>query len=476
MTDIETQRALDYDINDEHSILKRAKLLKGKSLDEVLKNSPYDQEIINSANKGRVGNIIEKHWFGIENNPYAEPDFKTAGIELKVSPIKELKSTSLVVKERTKICRINYVELIKEEWISSHAKNKLNKILFIFYKHDFNEDNWGKQRVLEVKLWNLKTDELLISSEWFKTRDEVFKGNAHNLSESNYQILAPCTSGSGKKDVSQPNNQIDARERSFALKQPFVNFLWDSINNLDDYESIQENLNLSTIDNLEFEVQSRINHYSGQTIGQIANRLNITIPSSKNAVRSIIMKLLGFHGDNMKIKEFKQLGVEIKVIPIERERKKLLESISFPAIKFKEFAKETWEDSSLSLDLTKILFIPVSKSKTSSADLRERVLEDSFFWSPSSNEMKIIKNEWHNYQKEVRKGIQIEKIPRNTKKGYIEQTSLPNESSTQIVHMKTHAKDSYDRDTDDFETSIVKHSFWLNKKFVNSLIEKSSKK
>ena len=119
-----------------------------------------------------------------------------------------------------------------------------------------------------------------------------------------------------------------------------MNFLWDSINNSDDYESIQENLNLSTIDNLEFEVQSRINHYSGQTIGQIASRLNITIPSSKNAVRSIIMKLLGFHSDNMKIKEFKQLGVEIKVIPIERERKKLLESISFPAIKFKELAKE----------------------------------------------------------------------------------------------------------------------------------------
>ena len=475
MATINIQKKFNYDCTNENSIMERARLLKGETLDTILKKSPLKQDIINPSNRGRVGNLIEKHWFGIENNSYAEPDFKTAGIELKVSPIKELKSTSLVVKERTKICRINYVELIKEEWISSHAKNKLNKILFIFYKHDFNEDNWGKQRVLEVKLWNLKTDELLISSEWFKTRDEVFKGNAHNLSESNYQILAPCTSGSGK-DVLQPNNQIDARERSFALKQPFVNFLWDSINNLDDYESIQENLNLSTIDNLEFEVQSRINHYSGQTIGQIASRLNITIPSSKNAVRSIIMKLLGFHGNNMKIKEFKQLGVEIKVIPIERERKKLLESISFPAIKFKEFAKETWEDSSLSLDLTKILFIPVSKSKTSSADLRERVLEDSFFWSPSSNEMKIIKNEWLNYQKEVRKGIQIEKIPRNTKKGYIEQTSLPNESSTQIVHMRTHAKDSNDRDTDDFETSIVKHSFWLNKKFVNSLIENSSKK
>ena len=128
MTYMNSNNAFNYDVNDEHSIIERARLLKGKTLDIILEKSPLPQDIVNASNKGRVGNLIEKHWFGIENNSYAEPDFKTAGIELKVSPIKELKSTSLVVKERTKICRINYVELIKEEWISSHAKNKLNKI------------------------------------------------------------------------------------------------------------------------------------------------------------------------------------------------------------------------------------------------------------------------------------------------------------------------------------------------------------
>ena len=189
--------------------------------------------------------------------------------------------------------------------------------------------------------------------------------------------------------------------------------------------------------------------------------------------RSIIMKLLGFHSDNIKIKEFKQLGIEIKVIPIERERQILLEAISFPAIKFKEFALEAWEDSSLLLSLNKILFIPVSKEKSSKTNINNRVLEKSFFWSPSSSQIKIIKGEWLDYQKEVQKGVQIEKIPRNTKKGYIERTSLPKESSTKIIHMKPHANDSFDRDTDDFETSIVKHSFWLNKNFVNSLIKKS---
>ena len=130
--------------------------------------------------------MIEKHWFGIDNNNLSEPDFKEAGIELKVSPIKEMKSNILAVKERTKICRINYQTLVNEEWSESHAKSKLNKILFIFYKHDFNKDNWETQEILNFRLWSLSSDELIISSEWFKTKDQVISGFAHTLSERNY--------------------------------------------------------------------------------------------------------------------------------------------------------------------------------------------------------------------------------------------------------------------------------------------------
>ena len=185
MENSDIKKLFNYDITNEKSIIERARLLKGKSLNEILVSSPLSKQIINTANKGRVGNLIEKHWFGIDNNNLSEPDFKEAGIELKVSPIKEMKSNILAVKERTKICRINYQTLVNEEWSESHAKSKLNKILFIFYKHDFNKDNWETQEILNFRLWSLSSDELIISSEWFKTKDQVISGFAHTLSERN---------------------------------------------------------------------------------------------------------------------------------------------------------------------------------------------------------------------------------------------------------------------------------------------------
>ena len=474
MENSDIKKLFNYDITNEKSIIERARLLKGKSLNDILVSSPLSKEIINTANKGRVGNLIEKHWFGIDNNNLSEPDFKEVGIELKVSPIKEMKSNILAVKERTKICRINYQTLVNEEWSESHAKSKLNKILFIFYKHDFNKDNWETQEILNFRLWSLSSDELIISSEWFKTKDQVISGFAHTLSERNYQVLAPCTSGTGK-NIAQPNtsNQALAKERSFALKQPFINFLWDTLNDSNKYESIKDNLDLSTNENLELQVLSMINNFSGKTINDITKLTNAPILSSKNAVRSVIMKLLGFKNESSKIKEFSQLGIQIKVIPIDTKNKTLFESISFPAIKFKDFAHESWKDSTLSLDLNKILFIPVSRDKLLNSDIKERILEKAFFWSPSITQEKLIKMEWLAYQNIVKQGVKIDKKPQNSKKGYVEVTSLPKESSTEIIHMRTHARDSDDRDIDQFGTSIVKHSFWLNKKFVNKLIKNS---
>ena len=471
MENLDIHQHFHYDHTNQESIIERAQLIKGKTLSYVANNSPYPQEMLNTANKGQVGNFIEKHWFGIENNSRSEPDFKEAGIELKVSPIKEKGQNSLVVKERTKICKINYKKLVEEDWKNSHAKNKLNKILFIFYK--FNRDNWNEQKILDFKLWNLSSEELVISNEWFKTRDQVQDGDANDLSEGNYKVLAPCTSGTGRLEP-QPNQDYkDAPERSFALKQPFVNFLWNSLDVSMDYESTKATLDLSLHDeSFDAQVLSKINNFSGKTIGDIVNTFSISIPKGKAAMRSIIMKLLGFQNSQSRIKEFEQSGIEIKVIPINAESKSLYESISFPAIKFKEFADEIWEDSTLSLQISRILFIPVGRNQRF-VNINNRVLEKAFFWSPSDKELEIIKKEWSNYQKIVKEGVSIEKIPMNTKKGFKEVTSLPNESSTKIIHLRTHAQGSNDRDVDSFGTSIVKHSFWLNKKFVKKLIQNS---
>ena len=83
MENLDIYQNFHYDHTNQGSIIERAQLLKGKTLGYIANNSPYPQEMINTANKGQVGNFIEKHWFGIENNSRSEPDFKEAGIELK---------------------------------------------------------------------------------------------------------------------------------------------------------------------------------------------------------------------------------------------------------------------------------------------------------------------------------------------------------------------------------------------------------
>ena len=110
--------------NSESEVIARAKSLKGKTIDDLLNGQIFDK------GKGAIGNIIERNGFGIANNNDAAPDFKNLGIELKIFPLKKLAKGDLTAKERTKICSINYKTLIDENWKSSHARNKLNKILF----------------------------------------------------------------------------------------------------------------------------------------------------------------------------------------------------------------------------------------------------------------------------------------------------------------------------------------------------------
>jgi DNA mismatch repair endonuclease MutH len=465
---------LDYSKENEGAILARALSLIGKSFEDISNLSQSSQSEINNKNKGNAGNFIEQHWFGIKNNSTPEPDFSEAGIELKVCPLKLSKKT-LVVKERTKICSINYLTLLDETWAKSHAKSKLNKVLFVFY--EYSNNNWREQKVIDTALWELPSDELIIETEWGKTKQTVANGLAHNLTERGYKVLAPCRSGSGGTDsqgnhndlVGQRNSAELALKRAFSLKRPFVNQFWESLKSPERFESISDTLDLSREDDLEQALLNKIGKYAGKTIGGIAKELNIPIPHAKNAVSIIINKIIGFQNTNSRIKEFEQAGILVKTIPIRMRDLKPYEAMSFPAIKFSEFEREEWGDSLLSEQLTRIFFVPVSRGESTGVAIKDRVLEQPFFWSPSDSEEDTIIFEWLQYQAEVCAGKS--KVTKHySKKGtYREITSLSKESDTKIIHMRPHGKNRNDKDVDSFGNSFVKHSFWLNKTFIQKL-------
>jgi len=466
-----------YDNSDINSVLKYAKKLQGKKISQII-NEKFKN--IDIKNKGIIGNVIEECYFGIKQNSSMLPDFQKIGVELKIIPLIK-HSKKIAVKERTKVCSINYITLAKEDWENSHAKNKLNKILFIYYLYD--KKDIKNSIIKKVDLWELAKDksELIILDDWLKVKQKVVNGYAHLLSEKEFCILSPSRSGSGgvdkygqKKDLVPQPNQIyekKALKRAFSLKQSFTNQIWNELNNVK-YESILEILNISEIDDFELKIIQQLNKYNEKSISELSSLFDIKIPNGKNQVATIIKKTIGFKSVNSKIKEFEQLGIVVKTIKLRRKDCMPLEAISFPTMKLKEFEKECYENSTFRRYIEKILFIPIySDSKL----LDENYLGKAFFWTASQDEDTIIKKEWKLYQKKVLNGAcKVTKVKNRSKKGYKEVSDLPKESDTKMIHLRPHGRDSNDRDFDSLGNTIVKQCFWLNKKFIQKLVIKSS--
>jgi DNA mismatch repair protein MutH len=480
MQELDIKEHFHYDHTDEESIMARARMLEGKTLRFVSENSPYEEEAFKKSNKGNIGNFVEKHWFGILNNSNPAPDFEEAGIELKVCPIKR-SSGALVTDQRTKICSIDFFKLYDETWESSHVKNKLNKVLFIFYQRKEEHEDLYDKKVLGAALWELSKQDRLdtIVSDWHTAYKVNIHGMSHELSETFFDILSTSRTTGGKTIdgendmVKQPNTNFESyvKKRAFSLKQSFTKQFWQEYKKPESFESIVESLNVSKTKNFEDELMKSFAPYIGKDIGEIAERFEIPIPSSKSAVATIVKKMIGFKSVKSKIKEFEQLGILVKTVPIKTSDNSLFESISFPKFLIREFTNENWDESTFSNYINRILFVPVSREKKKGVDIKDRVLEKPFFWSPSTSQLKLIIDEWEMYKTQASEKLVIYEKPWDNKKGYIEQiTNLSNEKETKIIHIRPHAQNSKDRDVDNFGTSVIKQSFWLNKKFVKKLV------
>lgn len=478
---------------DEKSILERARKCVGLTIEEIYQKSGIEQKKLNLKNKGNIGNLIEKHWFGIENNNSPLPDFQEAGIELKVIPLTQNKDRTISVKERTKVCSIDFKKLFDEKWESSHAKSKLNKILFIYYIYD--KEKILNSKVKKIDLYDLGGNDLkIIKNDWLNVKEHVVQGKAHELSETISKILAASRSGSGginkktgkERDlVEQPNKdyRTEALKRAFSLKQSFTNQRWNEINKKK-YESILELLK-TTSENFENAIINKLSELTGKTLGIIANDFNIKVPNSKNAAATIVKKAIGFKSVNSRIKEFEQLGIQVKTIPIREGDLRPWEAVSFQTFKLKELVKEKfyegedgeeeWDQCTLKNDLNRILFIPIIRSKKDGIEVEDRVFGKPFFWSPSSEQIKIIEEEWRKYIHEINSGkAKVTRVSHGN--DYREVSGLSKESDTKIIHIRPHAKDRTDRDEDNFGNSIVKQSFWLNKSFLQCLLVNNYKK
>lgn len=327
-----------YDKTSAESIFDHALKLTGKSLSETA-SLPVD--VVNLKDRGKLGTLVERYYFKHKPPNDHNPDFKEAGVELKVTGVIKRKDGEYVGKERLVLTMINYEQLATETWESNSFINKCKKMLIMFYLYSKEVPVIDRKFVLKPLMYEIPAEDLpIIRGDWEKIKGKVLEGKAHELSEGDTFYLGACRKGAGgdkEKARKQPFSEIKAPARAFSFKQGYLNQLI-SANQSD--ASILDGSNLT----IEDATQRKFKPYLGKSTEEISEILNHfkRDKNHKNFHREIAIKILV--GGGSSVQELDKAGIEMKTVRLQSNGKPK-ESMSFPAFDFIGIQSEEWEDS-----------------------------------------------------------------------------------------------------------------------------------
>lgn len=442
-----------YDDADPTSIIRYANDL----IDTTLRRSCPPHLIYGQyKGKGSFGQFLEKCYFGITPNNRPEPDFLSAGIELKSFPLRISSKGKICAKERMVLSIINYQTIIDEEFENSHFWAKSKRILIIFYLFA-REMHSLDQRIKDVADLNMETTEFsedlrIIRSDWSLIKRKVEQGFAHEISESDTLYLGACTKGSTAAGSirKQPYSNHGAKQRAFSLKQRYMSSFVEKNGIAQPRHPRKEVSILSTAEaGDEFDVRAHVEGafrgYFGYSIDDLQNSLGTNYNKlSKGFYAQLTKHILGLKLD-AQISEFVKAGITVKTIRLEKKGN-LKESVSFPYFKYCNIIDQAWETSDLrEIFLNPFLFIVFRKTES------RIILSNAFFWSMPEADLGLIEKTWLETKKRIKEGAA---------------ESLPRSSETMVVHVRPHARDRSDTIPLPYGGELVKKSFWLNRGYI----------
>jgi len=455
------------DHEDVEDLLRFAKELRGKYLGDLIRQSTEGHDDLSlTVGKGGVGNAVQ-HFFGLDlNDTRPESDFPHAGaglgnkkgLELKVVPLtRRSKKGGFRVKERQVIGMINYNGIQDEHWDESKAREKMHRILNVFYEH---QKDRSASRIIDAGIWSIEDRmENVLQRDWETCQDVVCDGRAHELSERMFTTLSANTKGAGKgRDFVEYHGGLEkAKRRSFSLKSGYMQSVWENQNG-------QRVITHAVIDHLVTEnvdeaIRGRLRALTGLTVVQTAKKLGIQLSKAKDAVSRIARHWLSGKPNAKMIHELDERGLQLRTVPVKGDDMRPWEATSFPAISIMDLVNcESFEDHSLSQHLTGIVFLPCIRPGRRTPR-EEIVFGEPIVWRPSVEEWTKIAEEWEMYRDFIKEhGVG---------------GGLPRASETTIIHMRPKARDSSDRDEGPHGETITRQAFWLNQSFVQSLFQRA---
>lgn len=147
----------------------------------------------------------------------------------------------------------------------------------------------------------------------------------------------------------------------------------------------------------------------GKTIGQIKDELNIERDKMvKGASGLIVENLLGIKNNNRDEADIPEIGCEIKILPLQKNRDgaiKAKEPTAIQMINYMEVAEETWETAKLQGKIALTFWVVyLAKKDGKSLNQNDYIIVDYFLDHPNNIQNNIFKKDWEEIQSYIKTG------------------------------------------------------------------------
>lgn len=155
--------------------------------------------------------------------------------------------------------------------------------------------------------------------------------------------------------------------------------------------------------NTEAELRDRANRLAGHTLGEVANALNIDIPSdlrrNKGWVGNLLETCLGADAGNRAEPDFTELDIELKTLPVDASGRPL-ESTYVTTVQLDEFDEPSFDTSPVAHKLARVLWVPIHAE----VELAHRMIGHAILWSPNVEEIARLRADWEWHMQVIMEG------------------------------------------------------------------------
>lgn len=132
----------------------------------------------------------------------------------------------------------------------------------------------------------------------------------------------------------------------------------------------------------EAELQTRVRHLAGRSVGELARRFHMPIPESsrrgKGFIGQVLERALGASAGSRAEPDFPLLGIELKSLPV-KPNGRPSESTFVTTLPLARITEQPFAASAVGKKLSRVLFVAIEAE----GQLTERRVGRGVLWSPS---------------------------------------------------------------------------------------------